>query len=694
MERPTRIRQVGPITMAAEREPSAPSDRARFRRGRQALTLVLVTILGSCSPGPSGSGLPSPTNPRETQNALPNEPALEETAWAKVLEQIGPNGEVNLQTALQAFVVAFGPLPGVGSPGGAASEISSGSAVVRWVLRHWEELTKAQQLAFDAYFPSPSQPSHSGILTAGLLGSEPSIRLAALQQDLEKIRDAVKAKIVTHLKRDFNEPIAVVLVNFPDREYPTANAATVGVNSKGQKTDGEMASCRIYVYPRGQQKQGATQVSMMAHEVFHCFQASLRTLKEYGAMPSWVSEGEASWVGETIAGGSDESRTWWNWWLRRPDISLFRREHDAIGFFSHAASMGRSSADSLWGLLDPALEAAMDGGNDAAFDQLVGDRDIDIELMYQWGSRYLRQPQLGPAWDFTGPGITATGPLVQILTLSTSATVPPQTVPAHAALPLHLSLDADVVIIDGPALQGLVRLPGGIDQHLDQVVTKALCTVAGGCVCEPGTPRAGASFVQTKRGVAELGAAGDTKGGLLQFSGYSLKDFCHVEEEGLVDPCLLGKWESAPWTLAGFEMNAPGHPFADTLIGGAGVRASFTADGREILDFDRMTDLSVFNTDLNMMVTVRFGGSVEGKVSADSGQLHFIRQVASTLTITASVDVAGGTFHIYDHVPLSEVQLTGGSPVDLGDFSYVCRGKTLTMPISARAEAVSWTRMP
>jgi hypothetical protein len=41
----------------------------------------------------------------------------EGTAWENVLSQIGPDGEVSFETALAAFSIVIGPLPGVSTLG-------------------------------------------------------------------------------------------------------------------------------------------------------------------------------------------------------------------------------------------------------------------------------------------------------------------------------------------------------------------------------------------------------------------------------------------------------------------------------------------------------------------------------------------------------------------------------------------------
>ena len=53
------------------------------------------------------------------------------SAWQAVLGQINPDGTVSAETALEAFSLAFGPLPGVTPPSGTAKPIADGTGPIR-----------------------------------------------------------------------------------------------------------------------------------------------------------------------------------------------------------------------------------------------------------------------------------------------------------------------------------------------------------------------------------------------------------------------------------------------------------------------------------------------------------------------------------------------------------------------------------
>src|SRR6266498_5726331 len=69
------------------------------------------------------------------------------SAWETVLAGIGQNGEVDQQTATQAFSLAVAPLPGVTVPNGPEVQIRSGSAAIRWVLGYLAQLPADLQQA-------------------------------------------------------------------------------------------------------------------------------------------------------------------------------------------------------------------------------------------------------------------------------------------------------------------------------------------------------------------------------------------------------------------------------------------------------------------------------------------------------------------------------------------------------------------
>ncbi|MGH8916591.1 MAG: hypothetical protein ACRDZM_19010, partial [Acidimicrobiia bacterium] len=94
--------------------------------------LAAILMVGSCG----GNAAPEGPVPGDVADV---------TAWDRVLDGMTDESVVPLDTALQAFALAIGPLPGVEAPEGQRKPIPSGSGAVRWLLGRWDELTAEQQ---------------------------------------------------------------------------------------------------------------------------------------------------------------------------------------------------------------------------------------------------------------------------------------------------------------------------------------------------------------------------------------------------------------------------------------------------------------------------------------------------------------------------------------------------------------------
>ncbi|CAN0479408.1 unnamed protein product, partial [Phaeothamnion confervicola] len=82
--------------------------------------------------------------------------------WAALLDQIGPDGEVSTQLALDAFSLGVAPLPGSELRKADADEpILDATDAVAWVLRDYDQLSAEQQAAVGEALSSPDVPASS-----------------------------------------------------------------------------------------------------------------------------------------------------------------------------------------------------------------------------------------------------------------------------------------------------------------------------------------------------------------------------------------------------------------------------------------------------------------------------------------------------------------------------------------------------
>ncbi len=119
-------------------------DGRPIRLARFAIAAMVVLLAAPAC----GSGDDSATATTERIGTT-EVPPFEETAWGQVLARIGPEGTVDKDTALQAFALAFGDVPGVEVPSGPVGEVVSGSEALRWAVRLRDQLTDPQKEAVD-----------------------------------------------------------------------------------------------------------------------------------------------------------------------------------------------------------------------------------------------------------------------------------------------------------------------------------------------------------------------------------------------------------------------------------------------------------------------------------------------------------------------------------------------------------------
>src|SRR5688572_12447073 len=105
-----------------------------------AMTIALAALTTSCAGVQTATPTPSPAASAQS-DAAPS-------AYDRLFKRVGPDGEVDLQTALDAFALAIGPVPGAQPVTGAPPEpheVKSGTFAVRWIMNHYSELSAEQK---------------------------------------------------------------------------------------------------------------------------------------------------------------------------------------------------------------------------------------------------------------------------------------------------------------------------------------------------------------------------------------------------------------------------------------------------------------------------------------------------------------------------------------------------------------------
>ena len=472
-------------------------------RGRfvpRAMFLVLLgPLVAACSgPGPGSPGASTPAD------------GPEPTQWEWVLDQIGPNGEVSRDLALQAFEVAIGDLPGVEPPPGPTGDIEEGTFAVFSILQHWKDITEEQRAAADAYLNRGIEPGPSG---AALPLAVVRLPVRPWQQppsatidEWIAIKDEAAGFIRNSLVRDAaHTPTIEVVFNAQneiqqgkDKAY---GAIAVPFNSDGGKT-GDLARCVIKVNPNTQGYGGDQLRWLVAHEVAHCFSWALRPI-ESPWLP-WLEEGSATWVGyEFIGGSTSYDPAFWTQWLLEPDKRLYSRAYDAVGFFAHIEDSGANP----WALRD----AMVNQSHILNGPYLVAADAAPDRLLDEWGPGYLRDVNNIPRWETTGLGIPPNVQFeVPVVDLANGG-FRTLSVNALAVKPARLNLSADVVQVNANDVHGRIRFANGADYAISDLDGMLLCTRSDGC-CPSGD-------IQIAGGIAQVGLTGHLDGGVVTLLG-------------------------------------------------------------------------------------------------------------------------------------------------------------------------------
>jgi hypothetical protein len=495
------------------------SARVRFRsaspRRRAAVLFLVVVVLGLTVGGAVWAlgSRPSPDAPAGT-------------AWERVLDQIGPDGEVSFETALAAFSLAVGPLPGVPMPAGPVAPIASGTGAIRWLQGYRSRLTDEQRAAVDRYLaPDPNairvEPATSAVrmVFASYSGSGSgraapvAAELTLQEQQFLRWLDDARGEIARLLGRKLN-----LRYTFAINKTDATSDLAYTLPHFGYRDFFAPSECEFRVNPSMFDK-GYGDVEFkasMAHEMFHCFQVAkmsghdqwTSTLKSR----PWLIEGSAEWVGETVAGPSMIGLIPWNNYLKTPEQELFARAYRAFGFYLHMVERGVNP----WLHLDKMMYAdnltayheAADPGGDAFLDT--------------WASGHFGERQLGLWWVAAGPWSTTVHADILPFNVPLGGELHVSAIPFTGTDIRVSARDAEIIQVQA---KGHVRMADGAD--FDAVVTLPLllCVAGNACVCPPGMKDTGPAFITVTQPLA-LALTGAVDGATAELRGEKFEERC------------------------------------------------------------------------------------------------------------------------------------------------------------------------
>ncbi len=633
------------------------------------MTVLLVSLVfGACS----STGTIEEPDPETIGGSVP-------TILDLVEGRVGET--IDLQTAIDAFSLAFTPLPGSHTQETEVLPFKSGSGPLRWLLGHWDDLTIEQQRiaqsvidrlaappadesattgeepSATAAFASVAQQAVNGRLTAFATGYHPEgIARREGEQALALVSppDGLIAEVVAYYETKLGWDRSITVAGKIDPAEKNLGV-TVPRDAQGMFL-GDATSCTIAFSPEGAALTGPELEALVAHEVFHCFEADQGVLAASVHRPPWIVEGMAEWFGEAVSGGSDLSEGTWTGWLATfPQQPLFDRSYTAIGFYAHLADTGVD----MWSKAADAILAS-DQGSSSAYQVLIADGYEN--LIDSWSAGYFREADHAPDWDQAGPGITGAHPKISMVAIGPGDSYS-GSAKAYGVGYSYLDMNADVVTFSSTAA-GEVMFPDGASVRLNDLHGVAVCTKGASCTCPDGSAREGAVFLPSVGGLADIAITGHTNGGTAEVTGWALSDFCaSPPPDPGVDACLVGTWRGI-----GYHASPPAE-------GAYGIELIIAATGQSYINFSEATPIYSTTTDGVNLYPLKFelGGSAHFTLATIEGESIATSVESGTMTLIPYSDFGDGWFKTGPGINSMSIGGQGGHT------GFVCNGTALSM---------------
>ncbi|HEX8101862.1 MAG TPA: VWD domain-containing protein [Solirubrobacteraceae bacterium] len=592
------------------------------------------------------------------------------TAYQRTLDEIGPDGSVSAATALKAFAIAYGPLPGVKRPGGRKLGVpESATLAMQLVARVWDQLSPEQQAAVDRALGAPHDASSARVARASEQVLTPNAGYQAIADKFVALH-ASKLPGVT-------PPQVKVFTASEDitSQYGDTLADALPVNAAGEWGVGPVSYCRVRVPPKGQATAGGPLFQLiLAHETFHCFQFQIEPA--WPRLAAWIIEGMADWAATSaFATSAAVGAGPYLGYLQTTNAPTFGRTYDATGFWHWTDEL--LGVGSLWAKI-PAILRSPD--NESAFVAAGGNTQAFQE---SWASAAFRLSSAGALWKQTRPyaiPIGQVGPAVEVVTSSTSLGAGPATMTDAVVV-----RDPERPIVNLLTLAGKLR--AGVEGR-DFGVRPSAYYCWGKCKC----PRKSTGKLPPHEKLAGntvvAGLTGGLQGAAARVTYHDLDEFCKKKPdpsgpaESNGDPHLTtldglhfdfqaaGEFLLARSRGSDLEIQARQEPYGESKGVTVNTQIALRLGGRRVT-------LAPGPSDQGYAPVVRIDGAVEGLAAGTSvtvGDGTLTRQANEGGWVTATwadgstvVVRPVGTYGVAMVVQLAEGRASTMSGV-LGDF--------------------------
>ena len=563
---------------------------------------------------------PSTTVPLPTSTTAPTAVPIGETAFGRAQALLVDVASTEVDRALTEFALQFGPIPGSPDLRPDGSEPATATGALDAIDAVFDDLTAEQRSAVLERL----RPLFAGAFMP--VSSFAPSELTPLQSEFRTLADEMAGLLSSRIG---GTPLDFEIL-FIDVDPGAGDMVTdfgLGTMSRQTVVDwlerlaGPYAvptsDCAIAIGPRGMTRSGSERESAVAHEIFHCWSiVNSPDTAAHQRTPSWYQEGVASWVGETLAGGSAYSTNWWAYYVGSRQFALVPGlKYPAIGFWSWVDSHGSD----LWSII-PALHAAAITGDPLAVFN-IATASLDADERTTWAGARVRESGWGTAWDMDGPGIGSrahrTPPI--IMPVGSVRTFDTFALGIHNVFidPLE-SIDVGPGQLLGVSFQasGTWRVRWASGDEITSVSAPGImawCS-ASPCLCPDGTTPDG--FPDQPPGTGEMAVALSGDGASTGSLSLRVSRLCDVEEPDVGDESpagLVGTWDATRAAL---------NRFAEVVYAGL--------EGAEVVG-------------TNGAATITFDGD-------GSGTLHYgdLRLVVAVGGVTVDVGVTGGGSFAYE----------------------------------------------